>query len=161
MSAYSVAWTARNGGRGAARRSGQLLHAVGHRPPRASATGRNVLAVCGTSVLPGTAGPFDEDAQRACPKCRRIVREAGAEPVGRVETLVAVEWDDRVLVTVEGLIERLRQHAGADEAVRDVVTHVRGDGRPEHRVAIDTGLIRNTEAHGVGYRCGFVVHIEA
>jgi hypothetical protein len=79
--------------------------------------------------------------------------------VGHVETLVAVEWDSRHL-GLDELVARLRKYAG-EAAVLVVTTELRSDGRTEHRIEFDTGLIRNTDAHGIGYRCGFVVNVES
>lgn len=30
-----------------------------------------------------------------------------------------------------------------------------------HRVTFDADQVRNTEVHGIGYRAGFIVHIES
>lgn len=40
---------------------------------KASKTGRNVLALCGTSILPADYGEFDRKHNRACKKCLKVM----------------------------------------------------------------------------------------
>lgn len=57
---------------------GPLRHAYTNR--RASRTGRNMLAVCGASILPrpwtygGRTVPFHPNHPRACPGCAKALR---------------------------------------------------------------------------------------
>ena len=78
--------------------------------------------------------------------------------VGRVETLVALDYGRNL-----GLQELLRRLGDAVVSVES--TQVPDACKPEvirdrHAIRFDTGLLRNTEAHGIGFHCGFVVHVE-
>lgn len=111
---------------------------------------------------PQLGGTFADDAER-CSRCGWARR---FHTVGRVETLVAVDWDRRgpesggIALDVPELVRRLEHRAGTTTVVRDVTTVVRPDGRRSHRVQIDTGLLRPTEAQGVAFAMGFVSHVE-
>lgn len=107
-------------------------------------------AISATLSMPAPVGPIVVKADGSVEPAGVTVKP---EPVGRVETLVAIEWDSRN-VGVDELIRQL------GDAFLSVETTVREDGRKRHALRFDTGLLRNTEAHGKGFRCGFVVHIE-
>lgn len=81
---------------------------------------------------------------------------------GRIETLVAADFGpglSGVQPDLDTLVTRL------GDAVIEVTSSTRphwrtGEPQPVHRVRFDTARLRNTDAHGIGFRTGFVVHIE-
>lgn len=76
-------------------------------------------------------------------------------------TLVAVDCGPTQGVTpnFDHLVSRL------GDAVIGIVTGTEPHwktGAPQtvHRIELDANRLRNTEAHGIGYRCAFLVHID-
>ena len=74
--------------------------------------------------------------------------------MGRHEILHATDMGDRT-VSLDDLIARIgpafvKYERGQDRTGKD---------RTVHLITFDTSILRNTEAHGMGYRAGFVVHI--
>lgn len=75
----------------------------------------------------------------------------------RPETLVAVDWSNEGLDIAPVLAfvgDALISHESGEQ------THWKtGAVQPFHRVTFDSRAIRNTEVHGRGYGCGFLVNI--
>jgi hypothetical protein len=69
--ARTIGLTSRAAHRGAP--TTPLLHAVSRSLPRASRTGKNYAAVCGTSVAVVVDQPFMPGAARACRKCSKAI----------------------------------------------------------------------------------------
>jgi hypothetical protein len=84
-----------------------------------------------------------------------------------IQVLVAEDYRNRGL-NVDDVVASLRS-IGGDKAVLAVTPTERvetlrsGDRRTVKgaRITFDTNHIRNTVAHGIGFRHGFVVHIES
>lgn len=81
----------------------------------------------------------------------------------RVEVLVAVEYgasEPRPL-DIEPVLAQLRRAGGlVGHEVTSIPHHASGRPMRTHRVAFDATAIRNTDVHGMGYRAGFLSHIE-
>jgi len=80
----------------------------------------------------------------------------------RTETLVAVDFGPSGGRVPD--VDRLASGIGGAAVSFTTASqpHWRtGEPQIVHRVVFDADRLRNTEAHGIGYRCGFVVHIEA
>lgn len=77
------------------------------------------------------------------------------------QVLVAVDWENSGR-SPEPVLDFLREH---DALVAHEVgwqAHWKtGETQPVHRFRFDAGKVRNTEVHGVGFRAGFVVHVES
>lgn len=78
-------------------------------------------------------------------------------PDARVETLVAMDWNDKGL-SLDPIL------AFVGDALISVTSstadHPKLGTVPCHRIAFDGRMVRNTEVHGKGYHAGFVVHVE-
>lgn len=79
----------------------------------------------------------------------------------RPETLVAIDFDGGTL-DITPVVEAITA-AGAmlDRTVDLDWQDFRGVTRPRHEITFDANVLRNTEVHGIGYRAGFIVHIES
>jgi hypothetical protein len=67
--------------------------------------------------------------------------------------LVAIDLDDNGL-KLETLLSRI------GDALVSYKLEKSYSGAPAHRLTISSAKLRNTEAHGIGYRLGFLVHCE-
>lgn len=79
------------------------------------------------------------------------------------EALVAIDWEGGH--DIQPVLDRLAE-VGALMGIQTGPYSLPNPGgdrveRTRHVVTFDRNMIRDTEAHGIGYRAGFVVHIEA
>lgn len=74
--------------------------------------------------------------------------------------LVALDWprNDGFVPNLPHLLALIGEHVVSVDT-GEQSHHRTGEPIPVHRIAV-AATLRNTEAHGMGYRCGFVVHIE-
>lgn len=80
----------------------------------------------------------------------------------RIETLVAIDWDDADR-RIDSILDFIRREGGPDAYVGAVpFDHVKPNGGTvgAWRIQFNARKVRNTEVHGKAYRAGFVSHIE-
>lgn len=77
----------------------------------------------------------------------------------RTQTLVAIDWDGGT--DIAPVLDRLGV-AVSHYVITTISTTSNGQPveKTAHRIRFNTAVIRNTEAHGIAYRAGFVSHIE-